>query len=200
MVKKFRRKSPHLKPEPKILIICEDSKSSLEYLSSAKRYYRVSENYKIIHCGKTDPDGIVKYAISNKSRYNEIFCVIDRDTHENFDAAVSRAAGNNIDLKVSYPSFEFWLLLHFTYSRRPYVASGGNSPAKCVENELKASDPMMNDYDKGDGVDYFQLLESRLGKAYERAERSMIDAEKDGEMNPSTEIHKILKRMEKDVL
>ena len=45
----------------------------------------------------------------------------NRDEHAHFPTASHEAQAGGLRLARSWPCFEFWLLLHFTYHRRPYV-------------------------------------------------------------------------------
>lgn len=77
----------------------------------------------------TDPLNIVKSAIvefKKTSAFDRIFVVFDRDDHINYTDAIGKAEATDGKLKnderqavsfeaiVSIPSFELWLLLHFT--------------------------------------------------------------------------------------
>jgi hypothetical protein len=118
----FSRSKSRFKAQPKVLVLCEDSKSGKRYLEDACLHFRVKVLVEITHCGKTDPLNIVKEAISHQGKFDHIFCAIDRDNHQNFDEALNLiGASKKIEIIVSYPCFEFWLLLHFVgYNRKPY--------------------------------------------------------------------------------
>jgi hypothetical protein len=45
--------------------------------------------------------------------FDEVWCVHDIDDHPKLDEARVMARDNGIDLAVSNPSFELWLILHF---------------------------------------------------------------------------------------
>jgi len=87
----LKRQKPKFKPQPTVLVICEDSKSGRRYLEDASLHFRVTVLVEITHCGKTDPLNIVKEAISRQGKFDHVFCAIDRDTHETFDEAVNLA-------------------------------------------------------------------------------------------------------------
>ncbi|MBI3230389.1 MAG: RloB domain-containing protein [Burkholderiales bacterium] len=190
----FNRKPAKFKPQPKVLVICEDSKSAKHYLEDAAIYFRAQLEVKIIHCGKTDPLGIAKEALREQKNYDQIFCVIDRDTHETFSAAQQAVQkAEKVRLITSYPCYEFWLLLHFGYSCKPYIASGKKSAAELVAADLRKK-PEMQDYDKAERL--FALLTSNLPQARKHATRILQDAHKTGEFNPSTALHELLSHFE----
>jgi hypothetical protein len=188
----FNRQKPKFKPQPTVLVICEDTKSGKRYLEDACLiYFRV--NVLVEHCGKTDPLSIVKEAMSRQGKFDRIFCSIDRDTHQNFDEALSLArTSKKIDIIVSYPCFEFWLLLHFGYNRKPYTATGKYSAGDLVIKDL-CTYPGLENYDKGKDLSIFNLL---LGKQFDEARRIapriLTEAIATEEMNPSTRLHELL--------
>lgn len=197
----FSRSKPHLKPQPKVLVICEDSKSGKRYLEDASHHFRVHVDVDIVHCGKTDPKGIVSEAIRRQNKFDTVYCAIDRDTHTNFDEALCLAKTyKKIKLIISYPCFEFWLLLHFMECRKPYIAMTGKnakSAADLLIKDLKMH-PGMSDYDKGKDKSIFKCLleNNRLNDARQRSPRILADAEITGEMNPSTSLHKLIDAFE----
>jgi hypothetical protein len=193
----FRRREARYKPQPTVLIICEDTKSGKRYLEDARVHFRVEAKVEVAHVGHTDPRGIVTQAIARSKKYDIVYCVIDRDTHETFNEAENLAKQHqNIDLIVSHPCFEFWLLLHFQFSRRAYTPAGGLSPAAQMVRALKEC-PGMNLYDKGADASIFHPLLERLPAAKTHAARAMTQALEDGAMNPSTKLHDLIDALEK---
>lgn len=190
----FNRRKFSLKPEPIVLVICEDTKSGKRYLEDARDYFRVRVEIEITHCGKTDPKGIVEKAISRQKDFDRVFCAIDRDTHKNFDEALNLAhTSKKVEVIASYPCFEFWLLLHFRNSRKPYTAVGKYSAADLVIKDLRTY-PCMKDYDKGQDQNIFKLmLENGFTKARQIAPKVLDEAIASGEMNPSTQLWMNLK-------
>jgi hypothetical protein len=181
----FNRAKPRFKPQPTVLVICEDSKSGKRYLEDASVYFRVKVQVEICHCGKTDPLSIVNEAVDRKGKFDRVFCAIDRDTHANFEKALDVAKNQpKIDVIVSYPCFEFWLLLHFGYSRKPH------SPDSLIK-DLRAYTEFA-DYDKGSDRNIFQSLENRIPEARRLAPKVLTEAIDSGEMNPSTRLHELL--------
>lgn len=192
---RFERKAAIYAPAPTALIICEDAKSCRRYLESAARHYRSSARIRVTFCGNTDPIGIVEEAIRENRNFDEVFCVIDRDRHARFDEAVAKAAENGVRVIASYPCYEYWLLLHFKFTRAGFVAQGAKSPGQCVVDDLRRCEGMQ-DYQKGQDVDMFDFLLQRLPQAKENASRAKKDAEAVNEPNPSTQLHVMIERIE----
>lgn len=195
----FKRKEPAYVPQPKVLVICEDSKSSKTYLSDAATYFRARVQVEIIHCGKTDPKNIVEDAVARQSKFEFVYCVIDRDTHEHFDQAI-KIANQFPKIKIidSHPSFEFWLLIHFGYCRRPFRSAGGKSAGDQVVHELEKC-PGMDKYDKGKVKGLFGLLleSNKFMNARQISPQILNEAVMSGELNPSTKVHELIDHFER---
>ncbi len=191
----FARKAPRISPQEKVLVYCEDTHSSLLYLRKAAQAFRASADVKIAHSGYTDPLGIVKSAIKSKSKYDHVYCVFDRDSHENFNAAtaLAREHKNHITLIISNPCFEYWYILHFGFTRRPYIQEGNRSSGDSVIKELRQKEGM-NKYQKGDKIDIFSMLSERLEDAETHAEKIFSIAKEYSEYNPSTEVYKLIEK------
>lgn len=187
----FTRGKPRYKPQPQLLVLCEDTQSARTYLLEAALYFRASARVEVAHCGYTDPRSIVHNAIKRTKQFDEVICVVDRDEHarSNFEQASTQAASHpRVTLLVSYPCFEFWLLLHFGFTRAPYEAAN-----KLVE-ALRGI-PAMRDYQKGSASGLFKTLLPRLSDAQRHATKALLMAKADNEMNPSTQMHELIERL-----
>ncbi len=191
----FVRGKPKFKPQPTVLVVCEDIKSGKTYLQDAAVHFRCNALVEIAHCGNTDPLGIVRHAKKRSGAFDEVYCVIDRDSHQNFKDAIDLAKTlKNVKLIISFPCFEFWLILHFGFSRQPIVASGNNSAGDNAVIALKTKQGM-HGYDKSkDKV--FEILLDKLGVARKTAPRVLSEANETREMNPSTIMHELIDRFE----
>lgn len=190
------RDKPKYRPQPTILVLCEDLKSGNHYLRDANQHFR--SNFRISHCGYTDPAGIVKEGLKCAAKFDRVICAIDRDDHANFDEALRLAQqSNKLELCVSHPCFEYWLLLHFRYTRKPYKAVGVQSAADRLIVDLSAF-PEMSEYHKGKSTGVFaRLLGERFDVARRRGPRALKDAIESGDMNPSTRLFELIELMEK---
>jgi hypothetical protein len=192
-VESLQRRGPKFAPQPTVLIVCEDKVSSKTYLQDAAAWFRANAKIKVAHAGVTHPLGIVEFAVKQKTKYDIVYCAIDRDTHESFDAAIELASRHsNVEIIASYPCFEIWLLVHFGMCGKPFVAKGNKSPGDCVEHELKTK-PEMNDYDKGKTKGLFAKLQGeKFTSAMKFSPIMLAEAHKVGSMNPSTAIHLLM--------
>lgn len=182
----FRRSKPRYQEQPRLLVICEDTKSGLDYLKDAKAHFRVNAEVEISHCGHTDPQGIVENAIKREKGFDQVFCVIDRDNHPSFAVANQLAkTSSKVNVIASFPCFEFWLLLHFGYCRKPYLTADS-----LIEDLRKY--PNMNKYAKGNSKGVFAQLYGTNGEnfflALQTARKVLEDVTNTGEPNPSTEL------------
>lgn len=189
----FARKKPRFQQMPTVLVVCEDSKSNKKYIEDAAEYFRAKVDVLVEHCGKTDPLNIVNHAINESGKYDIVFCVIDRDTHKNFDQAIYTARSNKkIKIIDSHPCFEYWYLLHFNDNTKPYTTSGNKSPADNLIKDLKKIKEF-DSYDKGAKLNTFQKL---LGQPFENAKinalRTLNKAIEIGDPNPSTRVHELM--------
>lgn len=179
-------------------MLCEDTKSALNYLQDAARHFRSHAVVKIAHCGRTDPLGIVEEAITSRRNFEVIFCVIDRDSHESFEDALLRAAefGDSIRVLPSYPCYEYWLLLHHRFTRAPVTSVGAQSAGTRMVAALRGEDGMA-EYEKGTSNSVFDRLLDRLPIARVNAARALHAAVAEQEMNPSTEVHLLISELER---
>ncbi|XHS79330.1 RloB family protein [Burkholderiaceae bacterium UC74_6] len=192
----FRRAPARFKPQPRVLALCEDSKSALNYLVDASRHFRANAEVRIAHCGRTDPIGIVEMAVRQRKNFDTVFCVIDRDEHDSFDAALQRASAfPNIVVICSYPCYEFWLYLHVRYSRAGVTSVGAQSAGARMAATLRELGPFAG-YQKGASESVFAQLLDRLPTARANAARVLAEALDDGEMNPSTKMHLLIDAIE----
>lgn len=193
----FKRQGPKFRAQPTVLIICEDSVSGKQYLEDAAFHFRADAKVEVAHYGITHPSGIVEEAIRKKKKFDKIFCAIDRDEHKCFDKAIMLAkAHDNIHIIASYPCFEFWLILHFGYVRKPFRRTGNRSPGDNANKHLR-NIKGMELYNKGAKYNTFNLL---LGEKFKTARtlspRALKDAEQIDEKNPSTELHLLIDELE----
>lgn len=190
--KPSKRQPQKREPYDRVLIVCEGSKTELNYFSEIKKKYGLSSaNVPIVNEGPA-PITVVETALNRQKKelnlgekYDNVFCVFDRDEHPSFDRASTVAKENGLKLARSWPCFEFWFLLHFRYTRKPYVRSGNMSPADRCVRDLKKHLPSYEKAERG----LFRDLEDLLEDAKSNAQRTIIDSEKTDNPNPSSEVH-----------
>lgn len=199
------RKTQSREPYKMVLIVCEGKKTEPLYFQDLIRHEKLSSvNISVISGKGTDPVSVVETAIAEKEKqqkylpYDEIYCVIDRDTHAKFDEAQQLARANGIHLIISDPSFEFWYLCHFVYHRAPIVRSGNKSAGDNCEALLNEQwKQVFNEEYSKSLPNIYTKLYPYLEQAKKHAARALKEAEQDGEYNPSTLVHILVDRLQK---
>jgi RloB-like protein len=197
----LQRKRSKRAPYDRVLIVCEGSKTEPNYFKEIRDAYRLS-TANIDICGEecgSAPLSVVNYAIKrfrDDPDYNCVYCVIDRDKHTTFDAAIDKLSqtrlGKNVKFTAitSVPCFEFWLLLHYCYTTREFCAPGNDSNCELVIAELNKRDRIPG-YTKG-AQNIFDLTKERLPDAIKHAKRVQQHNLTAGTDNPATNIHELV--------
>lgn len=187
-------------PYDRVLIVTEGTKTEPSYFRDLVTHYRLSTaNVAVVPSERgSDPGTVVETAVSLRDSetaqgdaYDRVYCVFDRDGHANFEAASERALAQSLRLARSWPCFEYWLLLHFEFTRAPFARTGGRS---ACDNCVLGLRRHFADYRKAvPGV--FARLAGQLETAKSHARRALLDASGD-ERNPSTEVHQLVEDLQ----
>jgi hypothetical protein len=193
----LRRRQAMKAPYDVILIVCEGGKTEPNYFTELKKAFRLS-NANVMICGRgSDPLSVVNFAIETFRRereFDRVYCVFDRDRHTTYSAALDKVKrtrlgkGSKIFAIPSVPCFEFWLLLHFAYTTRPFDAPAGDSICAKVIEELMNHLPA---YRKGD-QDIFNKIQDKLDNAITNARSVEQYHQTSGTDNPSTLVHSMV--------
>lgn len=155
----------------------------------------------------TEPQQVLKYALSifikgaperglHQRASDRIVVVFDRDEHQTYHAALAQAAAQNgklkndegaavqLDVVVSVPCFELWLLLHFEDVHAPLHRH------EALER-LKAYLP---DYEKGGGG-HWGKTQAHLSHAIERAHHLAAQNNPNDGIQPYTAMHELVSRL-----
>lgn len=192
----FRREENKRQPYDRVLIVCEGSKTEPNYFKSLRDDLRLSTvNIEICGCPSGhDPISIVDFALANyrNADYDRVYCVFDKE-YSNYQEALGKIKiehqrGILIYAIPSVPCFEYWFLLHFIESTKPYSQKGKKSAADQLVSELKHH---LKDYSKGDGL-VFAKIKHLLQEAIVRAKRVYKSQQENGTDNPSTKVHELV--------
>jgi len=181
----------------KVLIVCEGEKTEPYYLMALRDHLGLPQaNVVIDPRSDSSPTSVVKYAkelITKNSTdpYNHVYCIIDRDNHADFQKAMDQIKGfrskmTTLHAIISDPCFEYWILLHYTYTTKLFGVSGESPCKELISKELKIYIP---DYEKGDASVLVSLVEHQLQRAVANAKRAYESAKKDGRDAPITQMH-----------
>jgi hypothetical protein len=195
----IERRKASREPYERVLIVCEDSQATPSYLEAIRDDLKLNiANITICgeECGSA-PISVVDYAIDLKNKdkgYDKVYCVIDRDQHQKFQKALQKAKGKKIEVIVSIPGFEYWLLLHFAYITSPFQAAQGSH----CEEVIKALKKYWSDYKKGKNFlkqHYLGCLKAKQDIAIRNAKQRESECQHEKRLedqNPYTQIHQLV--------
>ncbi len=181
----FVRKPTNKSPRDRILIVCEGKITEPRYFKSLCNELRLtSTEVKICgeECGSA-PSSVYEYTIQELKRdgdYDRAYCVFDKDNHESYVAtldAIKRNKEFNIKAANSVPCFEFWVLLYFENTSRPFKNS--DEVAKSIKKHWK-------EYDKDKIKNLYPHLQDKTGAAIKNTKIVIRNGHGD---NPSTQVH-----------
>jgi hypothetical protein len=186
------RKPPGSQQRRKVLILCEDSKSSCFYF---KKFPIDRERVEVLTVGTgMNTDSLVQEAINRRVEaarthqpFNEIWCVFDRDSFpsQNYNRAFDLARPHRIRIAWTNEAFELWYLLHFNYHD---TAMSRDSYAARLRPHFV--------YGKAD-QEIYEKVKARQEVALRHARRLEKHWNESGEINPerqnpSTSVHKLV--------
>jgi hypothetical protein len=188
------RPSSFRESKPIILIVCEGEKTETEYfLGFAEAACNPAVKVRIADEHGV-PKTLVKIAKEYKKDaeeksgrvgdssfvYDSIWCVFDVDEHPRLGEAIEMARDNSIELAISNPCIELWLLLHF---RENPGMQNRNKMRELLEGYVPG-------YDKH--VDYAAYA-AGYQQAVRRASRMDQAAEEAGDAgrNPTTGVYRL---------
>jgi hypothetical protein len=181
----FARGGPQREAYDSVLIVCEGGKCEPSYLTRLRDVHRLSNaNIRITPANGTDPLSVVAFAKKeyNPEKFDRVYCVFDRDEHPSFDAALDEISKQEkFYAIISWPCFEFWVLLHFRYSAAPiHRAKALKDVIRCYPTYSKGSKSVFDD------------LSPRLQAAITHAKRLVVENNKNGSTNPATRMHELV--------
>ncbi|HRA72921.1 MAG TPA: RloB family protein, partial [Flavobacterium sp.] len=121
---------------------------------------------EVVHPKDHSPVGLVNEAKEKKKKakrdrnpYNEVWIVLDKDGHANLDQALITARDNKISVALSIMCFEYWILLHFERTRKPF--------AKCDDIIGYIKKEHFEHYEKN--INAYTSLKDKIDTALEHA-------------------------------
>ncbi|MDN3355874.1 RloB family protein [Actinomadura sp. DC4] len=186
------RRRRNSRPErPRVLIVTEGQLTEPQYFKGLARELKATgiEIYKLDITGVgRDPCRVVREAIiraglprikkGSEDSYEHVWCVIDVDEHTTLEKALMDAQEMSIEVALSNPCFELWLLWHFE-----------DSFAHITGIQLSRKLRGYGFVGKGIPIDFPHVkYASAISRATESAARST-----DGpSANPSSSVHKLV--------
>jgi hypothetical protein len=173
-------------PKHTVLIYCGANRTEPDYFEGLRELLRAANVTMTVRAEGVDPVRLINRAAEFRERrrdvFDEVWCVVDTDEFD-IPAAVVASRRHNVNLAVSNPCFELWLLLHHT-----------DCTAYCqgyadVLTRLRRHVP---GYDKA-AMD-FRAFAAGIEAAIERAEK-LDSSGTDHERNPSRGVWVLVKRL-----
>ncbi|HBG75202.1 MAG: hypothetical protein A2X25_12870 [Chloroflexi bacterium GWB2_49_20] len=202
-INSYDRRPGSRPPGKCILIVCEGAETEPNYFESLRRYLKLSTVQIRIKDRAGAPISVVDEAQNQiKKReqdirdgrtdilsFESVWCVFDvENPHHNqtFDRAVFLADQNNYQLAVSNPAFEFWYILHFERTTRPFA--NGDELKEHLRHHIPRYQP---------ALPVFDSLVASTQTAVQHA-NSILEKHPEGELrfpNPSTQVHLLVQEM-----
>lgn len=198
----LKRKVAVRVPRKTVLVFCEGEKTEPEYLRALKRQPFVRDVAAVDlrveprHEGAA-PMTLVSAAVDARSRavseeaeIDEFWCVFDVEwpvNHPNLHQAIELARRNDIQLAISNPCFELWLVLHF----RDQDGWLDNQQVSRIRWQLDGS--------SGKGLDpakYMPLIKDAASRASRLEERHRRNETHFPHDNPSSSMFRLLSAVE----
>ena len=209
-VASFKSKKPKISQGLRVLIVCEDSKSSVFYFEEmVKDLGLTAVKVRGKECGSA-PSSVLKYAQNQYEQskkegdtYDAVYCVFDRDQHPCFDATVAAINDLKTNKKPFFvitttPCFEFWLLLHFAKYTSPYQVSGNKSSCDNANADLQThwKKAFNVEYGKNKRDIYPNLKADKTVIAIQHAKKLVAENLKNGSINPQTNMQELVEYLQ----
>jgi hypothetical protein len=180
-----------------IVIVCEGKETEPRYFEALKRGLRL-HTLRVIPSreGHGSPATIIKTALQKRHEFeldlaagDQVWCVFDTEqqgTYRNLAEVLASAKKAGLRIAASNPAFEYWYLLHFECTNRPFV-----NAAEVLE-QLRHHLPQ---YTKS--FDIYVCLKDRTEMAVTNAAtlRGRADQNWDECPNPSTAVNKLVQQI-----
>lgn len=199
----YDRQAGKRPPAQNILIVCEGAETEPNYFKSLREYLKLPTVNVKVKDRAGAPISVVKEAEALVKKRQEdirdgrtrlppfeaVWCVFDvENPHDNqsFNSAICSADQNAFQLAVSNPAFEYWYVLHFELTTRPFA--NGDELKDYLRRHIPGYHPAKSVF--------YDLVTSTL-TAIRFAQR-ILDNHPQGDQrfpNPSTGVHLLVIRM-----
>lgn len=187
-----------------ILLVCEGEATERFYFDQLKREDAVRERFTVKIRGGNGGSHkqIVERAVAEKSRNpdtDETWCIMDVESmttpqdKARVNSALALATRENINISLSNPAFEVWLLAHFIQSSRQY------QDCDSVIRDLNChwNRNFQRNYSKTD-VRIYEHLKSRMNNAIANARHVHVNFHRSAEIqesNSSTSVYELVEKL-----
>jgi hypothetical protein len=190
------RKIETRRPRKTLVIYCEGERTEPVYLEALKRRPEVRNVASVdlrIEAEHGMPEALVSSAIKARKKsvdeegeVDEFWCVFDVEwprNHPRLREAVQQARNNSIELAISNPCFELWLILHF--ERRSSWLD--NDDARKLRRQLDGASGKNLDPSK-----YMPFVRDAMDNAIALAQRHSRDGTGFPQDNPSSGMYLLI--------
>ena len=204
-----RGRRPATRPSlPRILILCEGARTEPGYFLALVRDLDLpSVSVRSPKRGQWGTAGITTTVQRERDRdsdLDEIWCVLDHDERaaeiqgfrdwlkQNSRGKHGKKGAVKVRAAISTPCFEYWLLLHFGYTNRPFQGTpGGLSACEQVIRELETH---LEGYRKADARTY-DRCRNHISTAIRNAK--CVRRLEGASGAPSTDVWKLVRRLQR---
>ncbi|MFE0549248.1 RloB family protein [Streptomyces pilosus] len=184
--KRRRAGGAHRDIKKRLLLVCGGARTEKDYFEDLKDHCRASNVTVKVRTDTRSPLHVVNTAAdlfaSAADDFDECWAVFDVDSFD-VGESIKVAKRRGVDLAISNPCFEYWLLLHFC-DHNSHL-----SEYKAVRDKIKSHVP---NYDKA-GIkisDYLDGVEDAVARARKRDENQVPPG-----VNPNTTVWRIAAQM-----
>jgi RloB-like protein len=169
-----------------LLVICGAETTELDYLRGFNKHFKHPTLSVKVTPKPGSPLQVVRYAIKRwrgpGDEFDQIWCVVDVDEYQDLAEAQQLAKDHDIELVVSNPCFELFLLLHHT-DHRGWVPDHDALKVLLQKHVEVPPDKTVN-FDRDYGGDRWRI-------AAERA-RALTEEGQEHTTNPSTRMWRLV--------
>lgn len=180
----------------RVLIACEDTKSSRFYFTKMIKDYGLRGKVAFAKHIGTNPMKVIeaiKVHLSKDSNFDEKWIVIDKDSYSKseFNGAIASAKALNINVAYANEAYELWILLHFKEQK-------AHMNRFQLNKELKT----FVDYEKNNEFIY-EIVKSKQSEAIKRSKNlikyftDINGCSNPFNDNPSNTIYQLAESLEK---
>ena len=191
----YTRRPGNKPPRGTLLIVCESSQTEPNYFESLREAKRLANIIVKRKRGRVPLAELLQFSENEiheldwDSDLDQAWCIFDTEregTHKDLEEIRANAKQKRIHLGVSNPCFEYWFLLHFESTDKPFM------DADELIHDLCRHIP---GYEKSQ--DHFRTLNERTGRAIQNSEALRSRSENNWEdfPNPSTTIDQLVRRI-----
>ncbi|MFI6057490.1 RloB family protein [Streptomyces sp. NPDC051286] len=102
----------------RLLVVCGAKATEIDYLRGLVQHVENPAVTVKIITKPCSPSQLISHAEGQRARarddFDEVWCVFDVDEYQDVSRAVAQARDAAIEVVVSNPCFELWLILHFS--------------------------------------------------------------------------------------